>query len=211
MEAEFRSPSFKPKPTFLMRRSVVSNDSLWEESGFALYYSYQDLQSTVGKLSSDVERPWKRILEPVLDIARKYKQAYVTVWYPRAFGAAPTEAQLQRERDRRRLEADVGASSPIDRIPAIQQEEIAREIHLLPPRLTTQPRRDSPDTLTKRMPKNFVSTVHRTHPLQHSVLLQEIVPTRTGLDGLKCSSVVWLSAVDDIAPHLIDFVRLDDW
>lgn len=205
-----------------MRRSVISNDSLWEEHGFAVYFSYEDLRDKAGKLSSDVERPWKRILEPMLDIARKYKQAYITVWYPRAFGAAPTDAQLQAERQRRRLE-DTRAS-PIDRIPAVQQAKLIHDLQLLPNRQTTKPpkqvftQQPKVDLMTqssnnKRTDADLavVSSIHRPHPLQHTVLLQEVLPTRTGLDGLKSSSVVWLSAVDDIPPHLIDFVRLDEW
>lgn len=231
MEEEIRH-SFKPKPTYFMRRSAVSNDSLWEESGFAMYYSYADLQN-IGKLSSDADKPWKRILEPVLDLARRYKQPYVTVWYPRAFGAPPSEAALAAEK-RRRLQEDSG--SPAARIPAVQQARLLRDLQLLPPRKTTKPpplaaaaaaaavsSRDgrhgalnfvagvARDAANVDVEAAAMSTVHRPHPLQHSVLLQEVIPTRTGLDGLKSSAVVWLQAVDDLAPHLIDFVRQDDW
>lgn len=200
-----------------MRRNAVSNDSLWEEQGFALYYSYADLQN-IGKLSSDVERPWKRILEPLLDLSRRYKQSYITVWYPRAFGAAPSETLLEKEKRRRLLEDR--SSSPVSQIPAVKQAKLIQDVQLLPPRLTTKPPPPLPKTdassksSAQQSPKKedvLVSTVHRPHPFQHMVLLQEILPTRTGLDGLKSSSVVWLSAVDDISPHLIDFVRLDEW
>lgn len=225
MEEEIRH-GFKPKPTYFMRRSAVSNDSLWEESGFALYYSYADLQN-IGKLSADPDKPWKRILEPVIDLARRYKQSYITVWYPRAFGAPPSEAALEAER-RRRLQEDSG--SPVARIPAVQQARLLRDVQLLPPRKTTRPPplaeapRDSRragalsfaagllrDAAKVEAEAATMSTVHRPHPLQHSVLLQEVIPTRTGLDGLKSSAVVWLQAVDDLAPHLIDFVRQDEW
>lgn len=40
-----------------------------------------------GYLSSDPHAPWKRTLQPILKIARKYRQIYVTQWYPSKFGS----------------------------------------------------------------------------------------------------------------------------
>jgi hypothetical protein len=37
-------------------------------------------------LSSDERSPWKRSLDPILKIARKHRQVYVTQWYPSKFG-----------------------------------------------------------------------------------------------------------------------------
>lgn len=114
---------------------------MWEESGFAVYYSYSALEAS-GKLGSDSQKPWKRIANTVLDLAREYKQAYITVWYPIEFGTRPKD-----EKDRYR----------------------------------------------------------------HRAILQEILPTRTGLDAIKCSAVVWMTTVDGISPHLLDFVQDHEW
>ena len=55
------------------------------EEGFAVYYSYEDLEKQ-GRLSSDKLQPWKRLKEDFLTIARKYRQIYILVWYPNHFG-----------------------------------------------------------------------------------------------------------------------------
>lgn len=39
-----------------------------------------------GYLSSDYHSPWKRTVEPLLKVARKYRQIYVTQWYSSKFG-----------------------------------------------------------------------------------------------------------------------------
>lgn len=43
------------------------------------------------------------------------------------------------------------------------------------------------------------------------MLLLEVIPTRTGLDVMKSSVLVWLQAVGDLAQHLIDIVHQDWW
>jgi hypothetical protein len=63
------------------------------EEGFAVYYSYKDLEQQ-GRLSSDHHMPWKRLLEDFLTIARKYRQIYVIVWYPNHFGKRKEEEGL---------------------------------------------------------------------------------------------------------------------
>jgi hypothetical protein len=94
-----------------------------------VYFSYKDLEAQ-GMLSSDVLQPWKRVLDPVLWTARKFKQVYITVWYPHQFGEQ--------------------ASDPADG-----------------------------DQYPKRKYK-------------HSNIIQTVIPTRTGLDGLKSTAAVWL-------------------
>ena len=102
---------------------------MWQEQGLAVYFSYHDLLEQ-SKLSSDSEQPWKRVCDDVLWIARRYRQTYVTVWYPRTFGTV----------------SDI--TSDID-----------------PQRLTN--------------------------------VIREIVPTRTGLNELRSTAVVWLSLPND--------------
>jgi hypothetical protein len=58
---------------------------MWKESGYGVYFSYNDL-SKQGMLSSDRLAPFKRVKEEILIIARKFKQIYITIWYPSQFG-----------------------------------------------------------------------------------------------------------------------------
>eukprot|EP01038_Epipyxis_sp_PR26KG_P010495 gene10495-14106_t len=74
-----------PKPTHIMLRSAYYNITNWEEVGYGVYFSYDDLAKQ-GKLSSDVSSPWKRVSEDIITIARKYRQVYVTIYYPHEFG-----------------------------------------------------------------------------------------------------------------------------
>ena len=110
----------RPKPSSIFTRLANHHGTGWNEKGFAIYYSYAQLRKH-GKLSSDIQHPWKRILDDVLSVARKYKQVYITVWYPHNYGK----------------NGDV--SNDFD------------------------------------------------------VILQEIIPCRTGLNDIKSISVVWLS------------------
>lgn len=94
-------------------------------------------------LSSDTLQPWKRVLDPILWTARKFKQVYITVWYPYQFGDP------------------------------IKTEKI-------------------------------------TYPLRkfrHINIIQSVIPTRTGLDGLKSTSAVWMMEKNntrvEIAPRLV--------
>lgn len=90
--------SMKPTPTNIMLRSSQFNETKWKESGFALYFSYKDLEKQ-GKLSSDKLQPWKRVLEDVLAIARNYRQVCLTVWYPHEFGRPSKEEDKFRDQD----------------------------------------------------------------------------------------------------------------
>lgn len=80
-----------PKPSFVMKRTATCNVTVcqtlrdWTENGFGVHFSYEDLHNQ-GKLSGDVLQPWKRVHEDIVWIARKYKQVYVTLWYPSKFG-----------------------------------------------------------------------------------------------------------------------------
>jgi hypothetical protein len=44
--------------------------------------------------------------------------------------------------------------------------------------------------------------VDPAHPHKHEVVIQQVVPTRTGLDPIKSSVTVWLTAVNGSQPLL---------
>jgi hypothetical protein len=131
-----------PNPTYVINRTAHFNNSLWSETGYAVHFSYADLEKQ-GKLSSDLLQPWKRVAEDILQIARAYKQIYITAWYPHSFG----KRNLNEEKeftDRRKL-------------------------------------------------NNRSSEEDRTDLHRFDIILQQIIPTRTGLDGIKSTAAVWLS------------------
>lgn len=66
-------------------RVAENNETSFSDRGFAVYFSLDDLKRQ-GMLSSDTHQPWKRTLEPVLQVARDHRQVYVTQWYPKKFG-----------------------------------------------------------------------------------------------------------------------------
>jgi hypothetical protein len=85
----------------------------WVEEGFLVYYSYKQLDEE-GLLSSHTPtQPWKRVSESLLEVAREFKQMYVTVYYANAFGPSDTNQILRlAERNRqRRLLAETNASA----------------------------------------------------------------------------------------------------
>lgn len=120
-----------PQPTAVFKRQVQNNATGWEEHGLAVYFSYDDLKKQ-GKWSTDKRKPYKRVLEDVLVVARHYRQVYVTAWYPHAFG---------------------------------------------------KPHEDEND------------------PHRHETIIQEVVPTRTGLYGIRSTVPVWMSAVNHTRPE----------
>jgi hypothetical protein len=80
---------WRPHPSLFLCafccRLATCNNTDWMEKGYGVYFSYRDLEAQ-GMLSSDVLQPWKRVLDPVLWVARRFKQVSVTVWYPHRFG-----------------------------------------------------------------------------------------------------------------------------
>ena len=48
-------------------------------------------------------------------------------------------------------------------------------------------------------------------PLKHVVVVQEIVPTRTGLDNIKSSATVWLSAINFTEPFRPPTIIKKEW
>lgn len=126
------------------------------EDGLAVLYRYHDLESQ-GLLSSDVSRPFKRVLPRILEVARRFKQIYVTIYYPHTFGHAPPSASA------------TSSPTPQGNLPAITSK---------------------------------YSNSRPEH--KYTNILREVVPTRTGLDAIKSSAVMWLSKVNDAEPHLSD-------
>jgi len=137
MEASLNN--MRPKPTHILHRRVQNNATGWAEEGFGVYFSYDDL-ARQGKLSSDPLKPWKRVLEDIMDIARDHRQVYVTAWYPHSFGH-PGDSDSAKEKAR-----------------------------------------------FKEDPHIFTS------------ILQQVIPTRTGLNGIVSTVPVWMSAVNKAAP-----------
>ena len=146
--------TMRPRPTAVMARSAQYNTTGWRDSGYAVYFSWKDLENQ-GKLSSDKLQPWKRVLEDVLVIARNHRQVCITAWYPHEFGR-PTKEQDQ---------------------------------------FRDQSRKNDPD--------------FDTH-LYESVL-QQVIPTRTGLTHLRSTVPVWMSAFNFTEPQKRQLVYRKDW
>lgn len=114
-----------PKPTHILERNAKYNVTSWSETGYAAYFSYEDLKKQ-GKLSSDKLEPHKRVLEDIMIIARDYKQIALTVWYPHEFGKMDNASD----------------------------------------------------------------------PHKYKTLVQQIIPTRTGLGSIKSTAAVWMSKIN---------------
>lgn len=48
-------------------------------------------------------------------------------------------------------------------------------------------------------------------PYKHGVIIQQIIPTRTGLSGIKSTAVVWLSAVNLSEPVVPPYIIRKEW
>ena len=46
---------------------------------------------------------------------------------------------------------------------------------------------------------------------RHQNIIQQVVPTRTGFNGIKSDTVVWMSAVNSSAPRKVETVRQKPW
>lgn len=146
-----------PRPTCVMQRHAMYNQTQWSEGGFAVYFSYSDLKKN-GKLSSDKRQPWKRVVDDVIQIAREYKQVYITVWYPHSFGRQRVTNPVYVGQQQQYVQDREGSAAP------------------------------------------YAANENMTNSRTFEVILQEILPTRTGLNGIKSSAVVWLSAINGSAP-----------
>ena len=176
-----------PRPTSIMKRLASYNKTRWMESGYAVHFSYSDLLKS-GKLSSDRRQPWKRVVDDVIEIARDYKQVYITVWYPHAFG------QLEERRTSSSSSSSLGVSTT-----AMSGDGSQTTNNELSGVHTIELDNDEDDEYAKRVPYAKI-VKERKH--ESTVILQEIIPTRTGLSAIQSSTVVWLSAVNGSAPSV---------
>lgn len=136
--------------TLFSYRSAKCNSTDWTETGYSVYFSYKDLFKQ-GMLSSDKLLPWKRVKEDILIIARKFKQVYITVWYPHQFGI--------EDEDNNKSNNEVN--------------------------------------ITKL---NFDQYEKKKMKYKYTNIIQSIIPTRTGLNSLQSTAVVWLSAINETSP-----------
>lgn len=74
------------RPTHIMPRVSRNKKTGWSESGYAVYFSREDLLQA-DMLSNEPGEPWKRVREEILRVARQFKQVTVYQWAPHAFGA----------------------------------------------------------------------------------------------------------------------------
>lgn len=173
------------QPTFIMERWATYNDTIWNERGYAVYFSYDDL-SKQGKLSSDILQPWKRIVEDVLTVARKHKQVYITVWYPHQFGG---ERKRSLQESRMLIE-----KAPVVPIPVTKATftEVLED-----------------NSIAVHEQHRFLKQFHENY--RHINIIQQIIPTRTGLDGIKSSAAVWVSAINGSDPFSFQQKLALDW
>ena len=91
--------NMNPKPTNVFQRASSYSQTGFQEQGWAVYFNYDDLAKQ-GRLSSDKLRPWKRILNDILNIARDYRQVSISAWYPNVFGDDPGPDHDEEVRNR---------------------------------------------------------------------------------------------------------------
>lgn len=65
--------------------------------------------------------------------------------------------------------------------------------------------------ITMWYPHSFGTLVDPKDPFRYVNIIQQTLPTRTGLNELKSTVVVWLSAVNSSAPRVASKVYQEDW
>lgn len=182
-----RLSSMKPMPTFVAESDMRHNSSGWTEMGVAAYYAYSDLDAQ-GKLSSDPLKKWKRVLEPVLVVAREFKQPYVNVWYPYTFG--DVNAAKQYSDAFRSGSTSSSRSSSMKQKKKKQQQQqqshVPRKMSVLSAAEGDCGEEGCTEIISRR-PHLFTNIVRVT------------VPTHTGCDEIVSSSAVWLTAINGSA------------
>jgi hypothetical protein len=73
LDLQTQLETVKPKPNEILWRRTKYNVTGWTDDGLAVYYSYDYLDKE-GKLSADVDQPFKRILDEIVVVAREFKQ-----------------------------------------------------------------------------------------------------------------------------------------
>ena len=158
-----------PRPTHVMNRTASFNSTSNNETGYAVHFSYADLAKQ-GKLSSDRREPWKRVLEDVLQIARDYKQIYITVWYPHSFGKRALT--VKKEKNGLTDKSDADADKKLEIVDSADDTTVGAKV------------------------RDAEAPLHRLE-----VVLQQIIPTRTGMSQMKSTATVWMSALNQTEPH----------
>ena len=88
---------------YITPRITEYNVSKWHEDGFLVYYSYKQLDELGLISTTNPNQPWLRVSEYMLEVAREFKQMYITVYYAHAFGESTTNrANVIYERKRAR-------------------------------------------------------------------------------------------------------------
>jgi hypothetical protein len=166
---------------YILCRVAFHNRSDWYESGFAVYFSYADLRRQ-GKLSSDTRQPWKVVVEDVFAVARMFRQVYITVWYPNKFGENK-ELDDSLRAINQPLKNDVDSPRPAKRIEDLHSS--------LSGYSSSSSRRDVKS-----------GRIHPSadNPYLFTNIIQQVLPTRTGLSGIPSTTVVWLSSFNGSAP-----------
>lgn len=83
-----RLHSLAVKPLFLSDRTSSYNE--WTEKGVMAYFSYAELEREGMLAVGNPLKPWARLSEDMLAIAREFHQMYVVVYYAHAFGPSST-------------------------------------------------------------------------------------------------------------------------
>lgn len=197
----------QPVPTAVMASTSTNNKTGWEEFGYAVYYSYEDLKLQ-GKLSSDTLQPWKRVLEPILAVARDFKQVYTTVWYPHTFGTnehhkikTPKKSPYQSPSKRMaRLKKSRASPRRVASVISAANGDLG-EIYWA----------DSDIEIPKGWvegEKGFVRRSEDTPPPLHvfQSIIQHTIPTHTGLNEISSTCAVWLSSVNHMEIETVNNV-----
>ena len=159
---------------------------MWKENGYGVYFSYNDL-SKQGMLSSDRLAPFKRVKEEVLIIARKFKQIYITIWYPSQFGMSD-----QHDDDGGGGDVLIGNSAGGSSSSSSSSSSSKKKTR----------RSEEEEENEKR--RQHYSHYEPKESMKHkyTTIIQSVIPTRTGLNAVVSNAVVWLSAVNHTAPTL---------
>ena len=170
-------------PSFILDRQVTFNNS-FSSIGYAAYFSYKDLEAA-GRLSSDVLQPYKRIVDDMLVLARKYKQTYVTLWYPHDFGSEDTHSSSMDT-------SYVGHGRALGKKLKLKDRE-----KVVDTATTIVPNEDN--TFTVHSHQHYHEKMHV--PYRFKSIVQSIIPTRTGLDGIKVTAAVSVSMINGTDPY----------
>lgn len=165
-----------PKPTLILERQAFHNKTEWKDEGYAAYFSYSDLAAQ-GKLSSDKKKPWKFVSEDVMKVARMFRQVYITVWYANDFGG---------EGDA--LTSIIPGTSKL----GPGQTKLIQDY--------TSTKTGYGSSSSKRDVLHGRIRKSADNPYLFKNVIQQVLPTRTGLNAIPSTVVVWLSSYNSEEP-----------